>query len=286
MHLTLRDVGYVYSRGTGFAHRALEGVSVSVKPGEMVLVLGSTGSGKSTLLRVTAGLLQDFEGRVELGGAPVSGPFAEAGQGIGMVFQNPESQLFAESVLDDVAFGPRNQGRSPDEVMRASRTAIETVGLSFDEFASRSPFTLSGGEARRVALAGVLAMNPMYLLLDEPTAGLDVEGRRSLRLALEQARRSTGVLVVTHDAEEFLDAADKVLILEAGRTAFYGDTIELLKRPCVFAEAGLREPEVLRTQVKAREAGIDPGELTLAPGEAAARLIVAAQVGTSGGERP
>jgi energy-coupling factor transport system ATP-binding protein len=135
-------------------------------------------------------------------------------------------------------------------------------------------------------LAGVLAMNPMYLLLDEPTAGLDVEGRRSLRLALEQARRSTGVLVVTHDAEEFLDAADRVLILEAGRTAFWGDTIELLERPCVFAEAGLREPEVLRTQVKAREAGIDPGELTLAPIEAAARLIAGAQAGTSGGERP
>ncbi|MDZ4179239.1 MAG: ATP-binding cassette domain-containing protein [Coriobacteriia bacterium] len=281
----LTDVGYVYSRGTGFEHRALKGVSLTLKPGEMVLVLGSTGSGKSTLLRVIAGLLQDFDGRVELGGSPVSGPFAESGHGIGIVFQSPESQLFAESVLDDIAFGPRNQRRSPEEVMRAARTAMETVGLSYDEFASRSPFTLSGGEARRVALAGVLAMNPMYLLLDEPTAGLDVEGRRSLRLALEQARRSAGILIVTHDAEEFLGTADRVLILDAGRTAHYGDTTDLLERPGVFAEAGLREPEVLRTQVKALEAGINPGVMTLDPEKAATCLVAAANAHAGAGER-
>ncbi len=272
MSLTFDDIGHVYGAETPYEQRALSGLSFSVTPGSLTLVLGPTGSGKSTMLRVGAGLLAPSEGSVAVAGRGANEGEPLRPGTVGLVFQRPEAQLFAESVLEDVAFGPRNLGASEADSLDAARDALEMVGLDPDQFGERSPFTLSGGEARRVALAGVLAMRPRYLFLDEPTAGLDARGRSSLRAAIEAARESSGVVVVSHDAEEFLEHADEVIILDGGTARFIGPVEELLTRHEVFERSGLEVPDVLRTQVLLRAAGLDVGELGLDPEDVAERI--------------
>lgn len=278
MALTLTDISYTYSQGLPFAQRALEAVSLSVERGEMAVVLGPTGSGKSTLLRITAGLLAPSSGTITADGESVRGGATARAGGVGIVFQSPETQLFAETVLDDVAFGPRNQGLSETAAHAQAKRALEIVGLDPADFGDRSPFGLSGGEARRVALAGVLAMSPRYLLLDEPTAGLDSAGRRDLAAALAQARTHSGLVVVTHDAEEFLPKADSALVLAQGRSAFLGQASELIQRPAALADAGIRPPAVLEALMRARARGASIPQLTLDPREAAALLLAAREV--------
>jgi energy-coupling factor transport system ATP-binding protein len=272
--LTIERAGFVYGRGTAYAERALEDVSLDVERGSLAVVLGETGSGKSTLLRLAAGLLDPTEGTVRVDAEdPSRGD--PCGAGVGLVFQRPEAQLFAETVADDVAFGPRNLGMRADEARKAAEAALREVGLDEAAFGPRSPFTLSGGEARRVALAGVLAMRPAYLLLDEPTAGLDAAGRAAVLDVVLRLRAKSGIVVVTHDAEEFLPQADTVLVLSAGRSVFRGSTAELLADPLPLAAAGLEVPPVLRVQQLALEAGAQLPFLTLDPALAADALAAA-----------
>jgi len=272
--LTLRDIDFTHSPGTPFATRALTGVSVDVSAGELVLVVGATGSGKSTLLRIAAGLLVPDAGSAELDGVPLA---AGAARGrVGLAFQNPEQQLFADTVTDDVAFGPRNLGLSHDDARLCAEEALAAVGIDAADFGGRSPFTLSGGEARRVALAGVLAMKPDCVLLDEPSAGLDARGRTSLLALLARVRADAGVIVVSHDAEDLLQIADRVLVLAEGRPVFYGSAEVLVADPSPFEQASLLAPEVLRLQQLARARGIDTGPFTLAEDVLAARLLLAA----------
>ena len=219
-----------------------------------MLVMGTTGSGKSTLLRVGAGLAAAESGVALIDGVPLT---SESARGrVGLVFQNAESQLFADTVLDDVAFGPRNLGASVLDAALVARESLDQVGLDPDLFGDRSPFSLSGGEARRVAFAGVLAMRPGYLLADEPTAGLDSRGRASIRELLMRARASTGVVVVSHSPDEFLGEADRVLILDSGRCAWWGEASALIQEPAPLTDAGLRPPLLLETQLLARRAGL------------------------------
>ncbi len=277
MALTVERAGFVYGRGTAYSSRALDGISLTVSPGEVVLVLGATGSGKSTLLRLAAGLAPPSEGRVLVDGVDTAGPDASRLRGrVGLVFQRPEAQLFAETVAEDLAFGPRNLGRSERDARADADEALEAVGLDPEAFGRRSPFTLSGGEARRVAIAGVLAMRPAYLLLDEPTAGLDARGRAAVLGVVAEAKRRGGVAVVTHDAEELLPLADTVLVLEGGSPVFVGPAAELLARPAPLEAAGLAVPPVLDVQVRAVEAGARLPMLTLDP--ALAAEILAASV--------
>lgn len=271
MRLTLNGIGYTYARGTSYAVRALAGVSLGVGPGELVLVLGATGSGKSTLLRIAAGLLPAQEGTVAVDGVPITRAAELTGR-VGLVFQSPQAQLFAETVEQDVSFGPRNLGHDEDAAREAAREALESVGLDWRRFGSRSPFALSGGEAHRVAIAGVLAMRPSVVLFDEPTAGLDEGGRRAVRAIVEDLRERAGVMVVTHDAEEFLGHADTAIILSEGALAFAGAPRALIDDPARFEVAGLRVPEVLRAQVMARDAGIPVTDFSLDPREAAVRV--------------
>ena len=263
MGLTLQHVGYTYSAGTSLAQLALSDVSLRLEPGELLLVLGATGSGKSTLMRVAAGLLEPQTGQAEIDGEKLTR--ATARGAVGLVFQDAESQLFAETLAADVAFGPRNLGVSADLVGSRVDDALAMVGLPPSEYAERSPFTLSGGEARRAAIAGVLAMRPRYLLLDEPTSGLDARGRRAIRAAIAAARRDSGVVVVSHSAEEFLGQADRVLLLAGGGVAFAGPARLLLDDPARFATVGLTAPSLLRVQQIARDAGHDAGAFSLDP---------------------
>ncbi len=268
MALVARDLAFTYEAGTAFAAPALDGVSLAVEPGELLLVVGATGSGKSTLLRLLAGLLRPAAGSVSVDGAAPGTP----GQ-VGLVFQNPETQFFAETVLDDVLFGPRNL-RFPDAEL-AAREALASVALPEAGFGARSPFTLSGGEARRAALAGVLAMRPAYLLLDEPTAGLDLTGREAVLAAIAAVRGRAGVLVVTHDPEQFLPVATRVLALAAGAPVFDGTVAELLGDPAPYERAGLVLPEVVRAQLLARARGGSVSHIALDPEGAAEALATA-----------
>jgi len=283
MSLRAEGAGYVYASGMSFAHRALEDVSFEVERGESLVVLGPTGSGKSTLLRMIAGLLPPTEGSIEIEGFPVTGPMFGGPGWLGLVFQNPESQLFADSVLDDVAFGPMNQGLPYPEAIELASKALESVGFSAGQLNHRSPFTLSGGEARRVALAGVLAMQPRYLLLDEPTAGLDIDGRRVMRRIIGEMKQECALLIVTHDAEEFLGIADKALLLNEGKTAYYGEAAALVQEPRHFAKAGILPPEVLKTQLAAVTAGYRLSEFTLDPIRAAEVIFDAVRRGRDRG---
>jgi len=273
MSLSLSDIGYTYAPDTGFATCALSGVSVEVAVGELVLVLGSTGSGKSTLLRVAAGLLEPREGGARIDGEPLNR--ASARGEVGLVFQDAEAQLFADNLLDDVAFGPRNLGLTGEEAAARAREALLTVGLDPEVFGGRSPFALSGGEARRAAIAGVLAMQPRYLLADEPTAGLDANGRAAMRAIVADVRKHAGVMLVSHSAEEFLGEADRVLVLFEGGSAWYGDASSLVVDPAPLEAAGLAAPAVLAVQRSARLSGIDPGPFTLDPRLAADNLATA-----------
>jgi energy-coupling factor transport system ATP-binding protein len=268
--LSLDGIGYTYAAGTSLAQPALADVSLSVVPGQTTLVLGATGSGKSTLLRVAAGLLAPSAGAVSLDGAPLTRSSARGG--IGLVFQDAESQLFAETLAVDVAFGPRNLGVSGDELDERVEEALAMVGLPPSQYAQRSPFTLSGGEARRAAIAGVLAMRPRYLLLDEPTAGLDARGRRAVREAVSAARSEAGVVVVSHSAEEFLGEADSVLLLAGGTVSFAGASAEVIDHPEHFDAAGLTAPPLLRAPQLARGAGHDLGRFSLDPDDIAASI--------------
>lgn len=274
MALILEDIGYTYGRAASVATTALTGVGLRVEPGELVLVMGATGSGKSTLLRIAAGLLEPETGVARIDGVRLE-PGSACGR-VGLVFQDAESQLFADTLLDDVAFGPKNLGATPDEALRAARDALTAVGLDPDTFGSRSPFALSGGEARRAAIAGVVAMGPDYLLADEPTAGLDPSGRRAIRALLLSLKERVGLVVVSHTAEEFLPHADRVLVLERGSSSWQGCAGELVADPTPLDAAGLVAPDVLRVQQIARETARYSEPFTLEPEVAARRLAEAA----------
>jgi energy-coupling factor transport system ATP-binding protein len=268
--LTLSDSSFAYAAGTVLEQPALTGASLEVSPGELVLVLGPSGSGKTTLLRLAAGIVVPTAGTVSVDGAV--GPAAFRGA-VGLAFQRPETQFFAETVLDDVAFGPRNLGKAADAADDA-RAALALVGLDPEVFGGRSPFSLSGGEARRAGLAGIMAMRPRYLLLDEPTAGLDASGRAAVLAAVSDARATAGLVVVTHDAEDFLGSADRVVVLDDGRTAYSGSVAGLLDGGVASgATAGWSLPEMVHAQMDAARRAGTPAVLTLDPADAARTMM-------------
>lgn len=275
MALVARDLGYTYSAGAHYQVRALSGVTLGLERGELLVIAGATGSGKSTLLKLLAGLLRPDCGVVRVDEEP---PESRAARGrVAIVFQNPESQFFAETLLADVGFGPRNLGVPDPDASAAS--ALAAVGLAPDVFGPRSPFTLSGGEARRAAIAGALAMGARYLLLDEPTAGLDARGRRDVLAAIDAERARAGVAVVTHDPDEFLASATRVLALDAGAPAFDGTVEALTEDPSAYEAAGLKLPDVVRAQVLARDRGAVLPVIELEPEAAANALLHAWRAG-------
>ncbi len=246
--------------GTPLEREALREVTLEVRPGEVVGVLGSVGSGKTTLLRLLKGILEPTSGEVTLDGEAVRGPrgVTKLRAATGLVMQEPELHLFAATVEEDLCFGPRNLGLGREEARQRAREAMESVGLSFDEMRSRNPLSLSMGEQRKVALAGVLAMRPACLLLDEMTSGLDGEGKRRLRLIIEGIRdEGRAAVLVTHDFEELGGLADRVAVLAEGRLLACGPSRSILEDPELLRKAGYGLPPLLELRLLLKERGLD-----------------------------
>lgn len=229
MSIEVKNISYTYMAKTPFACRALDQVSFTIKKGEFVAIIGHTGSGKSTLAEHLNGLLHPNTGAIYVDGVNLQdkGPEAKkARHKVGMVFQYPEHQLFAETVYEDIAFGPRNSGKDDSGVDAAVRSAMDFVDLDFATFAQRSPFQLSGGQMRRVAIAGVIAMEPDYLILDEPSAGLDPRSRNLIFRQLMSVfkKRQMAVILITHSMEEAALYAQRLLVMSETRLCIDGKT--------------------------------------------------------------
>lgn len=249
-----------YSVGTPFEREALENVSVQIEEGDFLGIIGHTGSGKSTFVQLLNGLLKPTEGTVLLNGRDIwENPkdIRRVRFEVGMVFQYPEHQLFEETVYKDIAFGPKNQGLSDDEIAHRVHRAAELVGLR-RELLDKSPFELSGGEKRRAAIAGVMAMEPKVLILDEPTAGLDPRGRDRLlaQIRAYKEKHNTTVLLVSHSMEDIARVADHVLVLADGRVAMHGTTAEIFSRADELEQVGLSVPAVTKVAAALRRAGV------------------------------
>lgn len=264
MPIRALDVSYTYQPGTPFAATALSHIDLTINEGEFLGLIGHTGSGKSTLIQHLNGLLIPTEGQVLVDGVDtrVRATRRAVRQKVGLVFQYPEHQLFEETVAKDVGFGPRNLGLSEDEVEERVRAALEMVGLDPAAYGGRSPFDLSGGEMRRVAVAGVLAMQPHYLVLDEPTAGLDPRGRDEILGQVARLHRELGltVILVTHSMEDVARLVDRLVVLHRGRVAAEGRPQELFQHAEELKKLGLGVPQI--TEFMQRWAARHPGVRT------------------------
>ncbi len=259
--LETQNLSYVYSEGTPFRITAIEDVNISIEEGELVGIIGHTGSGKSTLVQHLNGLLKPTSGKVLLNGRDIheSKEFTrEARFKVGLCFQYPEYQLFESTVYKDIAFGPKNMGLSDDEIDAHVLRAAEFVGIKKDML-NKSPFDLSGGEKRRVAIAGVMAMEPSVLILDEPTAGLDPRGRDTVADMIENYRLSTKktVIIVSHSMEDVAKSATKVLVMNKGKVEFFTSVNEAFSNVERLVEIGLNVPQLTRFMMNLKESGID-----------------------------
>ena len=264
-----KDLAYRYSVGTPFEKAAVEQVSIQVEKGELLGVIGHTGSGKSTLIQMLNGLLRPTGGQVLLDGKDI---WAEPKKirsvrfRVGMVFQYPEYQLFEETVLEDIMFSPKNMGLSDQEAESRAREAAHFTGLK-EELLGKSPFELSGGEKRRAAIAGVIAMDPDVLILDEPTAGLDPRGRDVLLAQITQYHKNRGntVLLVSHSMEDIGRTADRILVMNGGRAAMLDETKKVFERGPQLEAMGLRVPQITKIMQELQKLGlpVDPSTLTV-----------------------
>ena len=283
MSIEVRNLSHIYTQGALTEAFALSDVSFAVEDGEFIGLIGPTGSGKSTLIQHLNGLLKPTSGTVLVDGVDIWSKdvsLKKIRQKIGLVFQYPEQQVFEETVFDDIAFGPRNLGYSADEVKSSVETAREMVGLDH-ELLSRSPFELSGGQLRRVAVAGILAMNPQVLVLDEPAAGLDPRGRRDILDNIERLHE-TGitVILVSHNMEDVAYFCDRILVLNEGKLVGDGSPKEVFTQGAFLESIGLKPPEVTLLMQKLRQKGWGVREDVLTVEEAYKEI--ASQLGIEG----
>ena len=262
MSINLANVFYTYMTGTPFERQALNDVSLNIEKGEILAIIGHTGSGKSTLVQHLNGLIKPLRGKVAIDGIDISSrgnDAKQARQQVGMVFQYPEHQIFAETVYEDIAFGPRNRGFSAEEIDKQVHEAMAFVGLDFETFAQRSPFQLSGGQMRRVAIAGVVAMNPDYLVLDEPSAGLDPRSRNAVfkEIMALHKERGIAIVLVTHSMEEAAKYANRMLVINKGKILFDGKPAEIFSQHKEeLVEVGMDEPQIYKLSALLRAKGL------------------------------
>lgn len=259
--LKTENLTYVYSQGTPFEKTAVNNVSIEIEKGEFTGIIGHTGSGKSTLIQHFNGLLKPTSGRIYLDGQDIWEDKSKIRQvrfRVGLVFQYPEYQIFEETVYKDIAFGPKNMRLSEPEIDRRVRQTAAAVGIS-EELLGKSPFELSGGEKRRVAIAGVMAMEPEVLILDEPTAGLDPKGRGIILEQIKEYHRNMGctVLLVSHSMEDVARYASKILVMNKSEIFCYEKTSDVFKQSDEIEKIGLSVPQITRVFNLMRKKGID-----------------------------
>ena len=262
MSIEVRNLTHTYSEGTAMRTVALENVCMTIEDGEFLGIIGHTGSGKSTLVQHLNGLLKPTSGQVLIDGEDLNGEHVNRRslrQRIGLVFQYPEYQLFEETVAKDIAFGPKNQGLSKEETDERIRYAMECVHLDYQKYSDRSPFELSGGQMRRVAIAGVLAMRPSVLILDEPTAGLDPRGRDRILSMLEQlhAESHTTIVMVSHSMDDMARLATRLIVMAEGKVLATGTPREIFAQEEMMSSAGLGVPQVSSLCRALRAKGFD-----------------------------
>lgn len=277
MSIKIKDVNYVYAEGTAYEIHALKDISLEIPDGQFVGLIGHTGSGKSTLVQHLNGLVKATSGRIYFNGRDIYGEnfsMKELRSQVGLVFQYPEHQLFEIDVLSDVCFGPKNLGCSQEEAEKKAREALRMVGMG-EDFEKRSPFDLSGGQKRRVAIAGVLAMEPQVLILDEPTAGLDPKGRDEIldQIGLLKRERGITVVLVSHSMEDVARYVDRIIVMNHGEVRFDGVPREVFRHYKELEEIGLAAPQMtyLMQGLKEKGADVDTDATTI---EEAADAIV------------
>lgn len=283
MPIILDNVTYTYGKGTPFEKTALKGVSVTINEGEFVGIIGHTGSGKSTLVQHLNGLIHPTEGTVTINGVDAAGKTEEVKNmrhKVGMVFQYPEHQLFEETIAADIAFGPRNLGLSEDQVDERVRDAMAFVGLDYDTYATRSPFHLSGGQMRRVAIAGVVALNPDYLVLDEPSAGLDPFGREEIFGEVMRLHQEKGITVVlvSHNMEDISKMANRLLVVDDGKILLDGEPLDIfMNHRQELQQAGVDVPPVSMLMDYLAQRGLPVSRSVITTAEAAKAIEKALQ---------
>ena len=262
--LELKNICYTYGVGTPFEKKAVNDVSFSVNKGELIGIIGHTGSGKSTLVQMLNGLMKPTSGQVLLDGVDIWDKPKEIRKirfKVGMVFKYPEYQLFEETVYKDISFGPFNKGLSQEEIDKEVRRAAKFTGIK-DELLDKSPFDLSGGEKRRAAIAGVIAMDPYVLVLDEPTAGLDPMGRDVLlsQIVRYHKERQNTVLLVSHSMEDIARVADRIVVMNKSKLVMFDETQKVFARGDELEKIGLRIPQITKIMSQLRKRGVDVPE--------------------------
>ena len=266
MSIEVKNLTHTYSAGSALQQTAIRDVNLTIEEGEFVAIVGHTGSGKSTLVQHLNGLLKPTAGQVLVDGEDMNGEGVNKRlirQKVGLVFQYPEYQLFEETVAKDIAFGPKNQGLNAEEIDRRVRKAMARVQLDYGKYAERSPFELSGGQMRRVAITGVLAMEPRYLILDEPAAGLDPKGRdRILGMVKDLHEAGVTVVMVSHSMDDCARLASRMIVMSKGTVVASDTPRNLFAQPEMMASVGLGVPEAAKLCAMLREKGLNlPNDL-------------------------
>lgn len=262
--LETQELTYTYSPGTPFEKTAVDHVSLKIEAGEMIGVMGHTGSGKSTLIQHFNGLLRPTSGKILLDGKDIwadKKKIRDVRFQVGLVFQYPEYQIFEETVFKDIAFGPKNMGLDETEIKRRVLETANDIGLS-EELMERSPFELSGGQKRRVAIAGVMAMEPKVLILDEPTAGLDPAGRDKILSHIKAYHKRTGntTLIVSHSMEDIATFADRILVMSKAKLFCFDETEKVFSRADEISQIGLDVPQITKVFMELKKRGLDFGK--------------------------
>lgn len=276
MSIVIENLSYVYSPKTPFEHKALDNISLTVEDGDFLGIIGATGSGKSTFIQHLNGLIKLTSGKITVDGIELHNKpdLKKLRAEVGMVFQYPEYQLFEETVAKDIAFGPKNMGLSKDEIEERVLESIRMVGLS-EKILSQSPFDLSGGQKRRVAIAGIMAMRPNILILDEPTAGLDPCGREEILAQIRAYHQTAGntVLLVSHSMEDIAKNAQKVLVMQDGKLVLFDSTQRVFEHADELVRIGLDVPQLTRVFLDLRKKGYDVERSVFSPERAAEALM-------------
>lgn len=278
MSIKIENLAYIYNEGTAFEKKALNDVNIDINKGEFIGLIGHTGSGKSTLIQHLNGLLKPTNGKIYIDNDDITRKdikMREIRKKVGLVFQYPEHQLFEETIYRDIAYGPKNLELSDSDIALRVRESMELVGLDYDSLKDRSPFELSGGQKRRVAIAGVLAMNPEVLILDEPTAGLDPKGRDNILNQIKQLyyKKKITIILVSHSMEDIAKIVNKVVVMYKGKVYMEGIPREIFKRVEELESIGLAVPQITYLMRKLKIMGKDVRDDIITVEEAKIELL-------------